>query len=142
MRLQVLPVRRQPDHGADCGAQGQGQEGLGGGLELVLPPLLRPQAQVSGGGHAGQGCCPAKKETKHEENYRRCTWEDCDWDGCGGDAGLKTHVDAKHKGVTFKCEDCGKAGFGTKGALTRHIKNACPFHLTTTGPSRTPTQWP
>jgi hypothetical protein len=45
-----------------------------------------------------------------------------------GDAGLKTHVDAKHKGVTFKCEDCGKEGFSTKGALTRHIKNACPRH--------------
>ena len=44
----------------------------------------------------------------------------------GGDAGLKTHVDAKHKGVTFRCEDCGKEGFSTKGALTRHYKNACP----------------
>jgi hypothetical protein len=22
-------------------------------------------------------------------------------------------VDAKHKGVTFKCEDCGKEGFST-----------------------------
>ena len=48
--------------------------------------------------------------------------------GWGGDAGLKTHVDAKHKGVTFKCDDCGKEGFSTKGALTRHIKNACPRH--------------
>ena len=71
----------------------------------------------------------AKKETKHEENYRRqCKEEGCDWVGYGGDAGLKTHVDAKHKGVTFRCEDCGKMGFSTKGAVTRHYKNACPMH--------------
>ena len=70
----------------------------------------------------------AKKETKHEENYRQCKEEGCDWEGYGGDAGLKTHVDAKHNGIKFKCEDCGKEGFSTKGALTRHIKNACPRH--------------
>jgi hypothetical protein len=68
----------------------------------------------------------AKKESKHDENYRRCKEEGCQWEGYGGDAGLKTHVDAKHNGIKFKCEDCGKEGFSTKGALTRHIKNACP----------------
>ena len=31
-----------------------------------------------------------------------------------------------HNGIKFKCDDCGKEGFSTKGALTRHLKNACP----------------
>ena len=76
----------------------------------------------------------AKKEVKHEQNYRSCKVEGCDWVGWGGDAGLKTHVDAKHKGVTFRCDDCGKMGFSTKGAVTRHYKNACPMHAPLQGP--------
>ena len=97
---------------------------------MVLPPLMRAQAQVQEQGTLGKAA--AKEGAKHEENYVPPVQggglrPGCGWVGYGaGGAGLKTHVGAKHKGAAFKCEDCGKGGFSMEGTLTRHYKNACP----------------